>query len=337
MSEFRSSLPAVIIVSLMALATAFIASHAKGDPPITLVMVDKPEQVPAAVNGCKNNCLVRLKPGVYGPYDLRNMRPQPGKVTIDYTGSSFTLMRFAQSSNLTVVGGEVINGNQWGQCWMFDDVQGFVVMHVSALRCGSVGFGITRSRDIVLTDWASLDGMCDGVTVSGTDGFVVAGGLYHGYFPNPNGCHADGVQMWGMDGFPLTNGQVINNDLYSTGAINADGRSMGIQGITAFGNNAPGGGAFPQSNITVSNNRMYLNGSWCVAIFNTTNVTAKDNRCVDEVPRPWNSNYGWNGSTGAIGPNYLNNIAQSYTPPANRKPSLPPTPPVFTAGADQHQ
>lgn len=307
-----------IILAIFGTAVVFAAASfivpARADPPVTLVQISKPEELPAAVTSCKNNCLIRLQPGVYGTYDYRNLNPQPGKITIDFTNSSFVMMRFAQSSNLTIVGGEVVAGNQWGQCWVIDGDTGMVLTHNTALRCTAASFIITRSRDIMLLGWTSLDAFCDGVTVSGTDGYTVANGLYSGYYPNPNGCHADGIQMWGMDGFPLAHGLVMNNEIHSTGVLLVDGKSMGIQGITAFANNAPGGAGYPQDSITVTGNRMYLNGSWCVAIFKTTNLTAKDNRCVNEVPRPWNSNYGWNGSTGAIGPNYLDNVPQTYTP-----------------------
>lgn len=340
--------------ALIAAAATFFDNEAHANPPVTLVFVQKPADLTAAIKACTNTCDIRLVPGVYGDSGLVNLNLQPGKVQVDLTGSTFTNFLTRAVQNLTILGGTVEGGNQWGQCWSMDGDVGVIFLHVAAHRCGAAGFIITRSRDVMLLDWTTTDMLCDGVTVSGTDGFVVAGGHYSGYLPNPNSCHADGIQMWGMDGFPLTNGLVTNNDIYSTGVLLNDGKSYGIQGITAFGNNAPGGTAYPQSNITVTNNRMYLNGSWCVAIFNTTNVTAKDNRCVDEVPRAWNSNFGWNGSSGAIGPNYLNNVAQYY-PPGREAAAKPPAskrtrraklkaaivaavlPPIFIAGASQRE
>jgi hypothetical protein len=318
MSAFKQ-LPAVAAVAIGALViggSCFAFKQTRAPVP-EVVRVNAVEEIAPAVNACHGSCVIKLAPGNYGDLTLANLSPPPGAVSIDLTGSTFSLGYLPRDSNLRVDGGTVIVGNKWGQCWVVDGSSGLTLVNNSATRCGAAGFIITRSHDIALLGWTATVPVCDGVTVSGTDGFIVSGGNYSG-LTHGTGCHADGVQMWGMDGYPLKNGKVVNNNITSPPVLAVDGKSMGSQGITAFGNNAPGGGAFEQDNITVSDNKIYVHGSWCVAIFRTTHVTAQNNECFNERPKPWNGRYGWDGSSGTIGPNYLDNVEQ-FGPTGGRK------------------
>jgi hypothetical protein len=276
----------------------------------SVVRVTSVEEIASAVKACHGACVIKLAPANYGDLALGDLAPPPGMVEIDLTGSTFTHAYFPRDSNLRFTGGEVVRGNQWGFCWVVDGSHGVAIVNATADHCATTGFVITRSTDIVLLGWTATAPACDGVTISGTTGFVVSGGSYSG-LTHGTSCHADGVQMWGMEGYPLKNGKVVNNTISSPPILAVDGRSMGAQGITAFANNAPGGGAFEQDNITVNDNTIFVHGSWCVGIFNTTHLTAQNNQCSNIQPKPWNGRYGWSGSSGTIGPNWMDNVQES--------------------------
>lgn len=263
------------------------------------VEVSDPGQIGPAVRNCTGRCEITLRPGKYGDLSLRGLNPPAGAVFIDLGGSTFTLGHIAQSSNLVIDGGTVGRGNQWGQCWVMDMDTNVSLSNASADHCAAAGFIITRSHTITLTAWRVTSSLCDGVTVSGTDGFVIQGGLYAGYFLAANSCHADGVQMWGMDGYPIRNGQIVGNRIFSSPIVVNEHGAMGVQGISMFNNRTD------QEKITVTDNEITVNGTWCVAIMYTREVLAENNRCTNIIPRPWNGRYGWTGSTGRFGPNLL--------------------------------
>jgi hypothetical protein len=245
----------------------------------------------AAIKACTAACTIALAPGNYGQLALRGLHPdQP--VTVDLTGSTFTFGYVPASSNLILIGGTVTGGNQWGFCWVVDGSTNVEIRGATAQSCPTASFMLTRSKNVSLTDWKAVTPGCDGVQVTGTDGFTVSGGSYTGYVPNPNGCHADGVQMWSMPGYPLQNGTIINNTIISTAAPDpGNTRSLGTQGIDNFGDKGP------TSNITVTGNTLILHGNWCFSLVNISGLTFKNNRCKDARPEPWRSKSNTAGST----------------------------------------
>jgi hypothetical protein len=298
----RTEVDAAAVVAAGTLASLLLVIQGAQAQSVELFSVSSPDAIAPTVKACAGPCYIRLTPGNWDKLDLRFLTPAPNMVEIDLTGSTFSFGYIVHSSNLTIIGGLVNGGNTYGQCWIIDFASGVTIRNAAATRCGSVGFGLTRSHNVKLLAWTVTAATCDGVDVSGTNGFVVFGGNFSGYVGG-TACHGDGVQMWAMDGYPLQNGQVLSNTLVSSPVLAADGKSSGIQGIVDFG------GAYAQDHITVTGNKMYLNGAWCVAMFDTTNLVAQNNSCVNEHPQPWPSNYGWEGSTGTIGPNLLDNVA----------------------------
>lgn len=254
----------------------------------------------AAAKACTAACVITLTPGTYPSPPLSNLNLPPGQVTFDLTGSTFDFAVIGSSSGFTVVGGTVVKGNKWGFCWVIDHATGITLKNNVADQCPTAAFVLTRSKDITLTDWTVTAPGCDGVQVAGMNGFVVTRGNYSGYVPNPNGCHADGVQMWAMAGFPLVNGVVSDNTITSTSALTADGKSRGVQGIDDYG-----GTPDPKDNISVIDNTLSLYGSVCVGMVNVTHLTVRGNKCTNNQPQPWKSRYIWTNSSGKIGPNQL--------------------------------
>jgi len=309
----------------------------------TLILVDTPSAIPAAVRACPaasspnvlpKPCTVRLKEGNWTSTDLRGMAP-PGMVTVDLSGSTFPFFRLGQDSNLTVNGGLVVGGNQWGQCWAVDGASNVTLQNGKADGCMQSGYLMTRSHGISFLNLTITNPGCDGVQVAGVDGFLVSGLHYSGYANSTNTCHADAVQMWAMEGYPLQHGKLLNNVASSLGLIVADGRSYGSQGFTLFNNNGPGGSGYPIDDIEVSGNIAYTYGGVCVALYHVTHAVAVDNQCINQQPEPWKGRYGFPGSTGKLGPNWVDAVV-IYGDGWSNTRNVPEGIPHYQGGADLH-